>query len=208
MITVGGRRGSGRSTLAKSIAEQLQTDYETKYLSFGDTVRKIGRQTIDSFYSQTIQDHLNGSSPSAPLDDEIVYGVMTEALSRADDAELLIIDGHPKNEVQAQHLLNLADEDERQLAGLIITTTDEATALERLLIRGRRGLNTYLDEDDALNRIHQHDQAFGGAVLYLYNKGLRFERVDTTGSKNASAKKGLSIARSFLKYTNGTNNLT
>ena len=201
LITVGGRRGSGRSTLAENITKALQPEYETAYISFGDTVRNIGRQSINSFYSQDVQNHLNGPVSTSPLDDEIAYGIMTEALSRVDTAEVVIVDGHPKNETQAAHLLDLATEDERNAAGLIITTIDEETALERLLRRGRRGLNTYIDESDALNRIHQHDQAFGSAVMYLYNRGLRFERIETSGTKEESTEKGLFVARSFLHAT-------
>jgi adenylate kinase family enzyme len=205
MITIGGRRGSGRSTLAKHITEQLQQGYDVQYISFGDTVRAIGRQSIDSFYSSTVQDHLNGLGTNTPLDDEIAFGIMSEALTRTDEADLVVVDGHPKNKPQAENLIDLAAADERTLAGLIITTTDEETALHRLLKRGRRGLNTYLDESDALERIHQHDQSFGEAVLYLYSKGIRFQRIDTTESKTESAQRGLIIAKSFLGISEPTN---
>lgn len=198
MITVGGRRGSGRSTLGRNIAEKLQDEHSTLYISFGDTVRAIGQKSIDSFYTHTVQTHLNGPNATDPLDDEVAYGIMSEMLTRTDDADLVIIDGHPKNKAQAENLIDLAIEDERRLSGLIITTVDEETALQRLLKRGRRGLNTYLNENDALDRIHQHDQSFGEAVLYLYNKGIRFERIDTTGTKEESAEQGLFAAKSFL----------
>lgn len=202
LITVGGRLGSGRSTHAKNITEGLQPECDARYISFGETVRAIGRQSITSFYSQPIIDHLNSSTPDAPLDDEIAYGIMTEALTRIDDADLGVIDNYPKTETQAAHLIDLAVEDERKIAGLIITTTDEETALERLLRRGRRGLNNYRDEYDTLKYIREHDQAFGGAVLYLYNKGYRFERIDTSGSKEESTEKGIFAAKSFLNLNN------
>lgn len=201
LITIGGRRGSGRSTLGRNTAESLQDEgHSVVYVSFGDTVRTIARSNdpLDSFYTDVVRDHLNGPNATNPLDDDITYGIMNEILTRTDDADLVIIDGNPKNKTQAENLIELTTEDERHLAGLLITTIDEETALQRLLKRGRRGMNPYVDEKTTLDRIHEHDQSFGEAVMHLYNKGIRFERIDTSGSKEQSTKLGLYAVKSFL----------
>lgn len=208
MIIVGGGLRTGRSTLAKNIAEDFQQTYETRYISFGDTIRAIGHQAlirgsfedeyIDSFYSDTIKKHLNGDSATELLDDDVAWGVMNEALTRTDDAELLIVDGYPKTKTQADDLLNLAIGDDRRIAGLLITTVDEKQALARMLKRGKNGTTQPYDETAALEKLRSYSRSFGEIILHLASKNIPIETVDTSGFKEDSTKQGLHYAKSFL----------
>ena len=209
MIIVGGAIRTGRSTLAKSVAENLQQTYETRYISFGETVRAIGKQAlirgsiedehIDSFYADTIKKHLEGGRATELLDDEVAWGVMSEALTRTDDAELVIVDGYPKTKTQADDLLSLAINDDRRVSGLLIATVDENEALARMLKRGRNNISWSYDAHTALEQVRQYSRSFGEVIIHLASKNIPFETVDTSGAKEVSTRKGLTYAKSFLE---------
>lgn len=208
MIIIGGELRAGRSTLTRNIAENLQQEHNTQYISFGDTVRAIGRQATlpddihdvytTSYYSMIVKDHLESKDAHNMLDDDIARGIMDEELTRTDEADLLIVDGYPKNETQAQHLIDLAINDDRKVAGLLIATITEEEALARMLKRGRGDTPSTYGDKIALERLRQHSQAFGAAVLYLASKNIPIESIDTSSPKEITAEKGLAAIKLFL----------
>jgi adenylate kinase family enzyme len=200
IVLIGGIPASGKTRMGASLTEQLNTpDFHVSHISIGNVIRAIGRHALHSHFTTNITDHLNTYGDTVPLDDEIIYGIASEALSRRDSANLILMDGTPRYRTQVDDVIELALLDERMIRGMLMTTVAKDTAIVRMIKRGSRIANRPpLSVMEADQRIEDYQVAFDPTILKIKHYGWPLEEVETSGSKVESTAKGLQIVRHFL----------
>lgn len=191
IILLGGKPGSGKSRLGRDMAEQLALDSSVEHLSLGERVRAIGRGAI-SRYRYDVTAHLNSDYPEEPLHSELIYGVVSEYLMQASNADLILLDGYPRYLNQIESTYELAIKDGRQLSGMIVTDTSDENAMIRMMKRGKKDLERHeIDPVFAQWRIQSHHTSFEPVLHELQKRGLPIEMVNTTYDKQATTRHGL-----------------
>ena len=125
-LLVLGPQGAGKGTQAKRIS----VDYAIPHISTGDIFRaaiaagsELGRQV----------DPILASGALVP--DEITIPLIRERLAEADAARGFILDGYPRNEVQAAALDEMLAGIGRGLDAILFFDLPDEVATERLLAR-------------------------------------------------------------------------
>lgn len=198
IILIGGMPGSGKSRLGKSIANELRTELSIEHIPVGDLIRAIGRGAIQSFYTKEIRQHLTGPNASDLINNEIMYTVISEALSTHEHIDHLLIDGYPRTLDQLDDLTELANYDARTQVGAIITVTDEDMAVMRMIKRSPRDYEGNLTVDLARARIQQHVNTFTPVLRSLQADGTPIAFVDTSGIKADTNLAGLQSIQEFI----------
>jgi len=126
-IVLLGAPGSGKGTQAK----KLMADRNIPHISTGDMLREaVAAGTRFGQQAQPIIDAGNLVS------DDIMLGVISERLARADAAEGFILDGFPRTEQQAHDLEELLDQLGTPLNAAVLMDVDFDILMKRLT--GRR----------------------------------------------------------------------
>lgn len=198
IILVGGLPGSGKSKLSTNTVKKFEGEITAAHISSGETVRRIGKGAIKSLYSQFVIDHLNSPRATKPIDDSVMFGIMSETISRHDDADLIISDGYPRYESQVNDTLVIAESNNRHVAGLLIVEADEKEILNRLLRRKNRDFTLPLTPITAQERIDHHKRTFDGTVMELYHQGVRFSHINTMGPPEEAATHSYLASKLFL----------
>lgn len=190
--------GSGTSRLGRALVEELSPDITTEHISVGNRIRQIGRGALHSPYQQAVLDHLNGDKIHTPLHDEIVYGIVVEALERYDETQLILLDGYPRYQHQVEASQLLAIIDWRTLHGMIITETDTETALARMILRGERDVNRTITPAQASDRLDTFLLSFEAVKYECERRHIPIKTVDTGGSRTVSTHLGLQAVKDLL----------
>ena len=146
-IVLLGAPGSGKGTQAK----KLMADRNIPHISTGDMLREaVAAGTRFGQQAQPIIDAGNLVS------DDIMLGVISERLARADAAEGYILDGFPRTEQQARDLEELLDQLGTPLDAAVLMDVDFDILMKRLT--GRRTcsltgklLNIYFSSQEELD---------------------------------------------------------
>ena len=146
-IVLLGAPGSGKGTQAK----KLMADRNIPHISTGDMLREaVAAGTRFGQQAQPIIDAGNLVS------DDIMLGVISERLARADAAEGYILDGFPRTEQQARDLEELLDQLGTPLDAAVLMDVDFDILMKRLT--GRRTcsltgklLNVYFSSQEELD---------------------------------------------------------
>jgi len=146
-IVLLGAPGSGKGTQAK----KLMADRNIPHISTGDMLREaVAAGTRFGQQAQPIIDAGNLVS------DDIMLGVISERLARADAAEGYILDGFPRTEQQARDLEELLDQLSTPLDAAVLMDVDFDILMKRLT--GRRTcsltgklLNIYFSSQEELD---------------------------------------------------------
>ena len=146
-IVLLGAPGSGKGTQAK----KLMVDRNIPHISTGDMLREaVAAGTRFGQQAQPIIDAGNLVS------DDIMLGVISERLARADAAEGYILDGFPRTEQQARDLEELLDQLSTPLDAAVLMDVDFDILMKRLT--GRRTcsltgklLNVYFSSQEELD---------------------------------------------------------
>ena len=126
-IVLLGAPGSGKGTQAK----RLMADRNIPHISTGDMLREaVAAGTRFGQQAQPIIDAGNLVS------DDIMLGVISERLARADAADGFILDGFPRTEQQARDLEELLDQLGKPLDAAVLMDVDFDILMKRLT--GRR----------------------------------------------------------------------
>jgi adenylate kinase len=123
-----GPPGAGKGTQAAVLSEKLQIPH----ISTGDLFRAhINDQTELGLSVKQILD----SGKLVP--DEVTNQLVIERLGEPDTGEGFLLDGFPRNVVQADVLGKYLAETDRKLDAVVQLQVDEDVVVERLMARGR-----------------------------------------------------------------------
>jgi adenylate kinase len=126
-IVLLGAPGSGKGTQA----QRLQTKYGVPQVSSGDLLRDaVARGTELGRKAKAVMD------AGQLVSDDIVLGLIRDRLSRPDAANGFILDGFPRNTVQANSLNGLLAELDQPLDAVLLLDVRRETLMQRLA--GRR----------------------------------------------------------------------
>lgn len=159
MIVLLGMAGSGKGTQGKALSEI----FGWRWLSVGEAIRATGG------YEKTI-------NAGNLIPDEDVIELMNKQIEKAEDEGFdLILDGYPRDEVQARYVVEkMAD----KIDGVIVLIVPREELLERLMLRGR-------DDDKERESIERRFEVFvqnSQPILDLFAAaGVPIERVDGVG---------------------------
>jgi len=126
-IVLLGAPGSGKGTQA----QRLQSKYGVPQVSSGDLLRDaVARGTELGLKAKAVMD------AGQLVGDDIVLGLIRDRLSKPDAAKGFILDGFPRNTVQANSLNALLDELKQPLDAVLLLDVRRESLMQRLA--GRR----------------------------------------------------------------------
>jgi adenylate kinase len=126
-IVLLGAPGSGKGTQA----QRLQSKYGVPQVSSGDLLRDaVARGTELGLQAKAVMD------AGQLVGDDIVLGLIRDRLSRPDATKGFVLDGFPRNTVQANSLGALLDELGQPLDAVLLLDVRRETLMQRLA--GRR----------------------------------------------------------------------
>jgi adenylate kinase len=126
-IVLLGAPGSGKGTQA----QRLQAKYGVPQVSSGDLLRDAGRRGTElGLKAKAIM------ATGALVPDDIVLGLIRDRLSQPDAAKGFILDGYPRNVVQADALKALLQELRQPVEVVLLLEVARSSLLKRLA--GRR----------------------------------------------------------------------
>ena len=198
IILIGGSECSGRSRLAKSLVDELYTQMSIEHLAVGDIIRSIGRGALASFASIEVSQHLRGPDAATPIDDDIMYTIVSEALTRYSSADVILLDGYPRFVSQIDHLDDIAILDDRTIAGMIVTQTSEDEAVMRMLKRRNRPFTPQLTASAARERLHESIVNSELVIAEYQERDIPVEFINTSHSKMESTDVGFYLVKRLL----------
>lgn len=146
-IVLLGAPGSGKGTQAK----KLMADRNIPQISTGDMLREA--VATGTRFGQKAKATMDAGNL---VSDDIVLGIISERLARADAADGFILDGFPRTENQARDLEELLDELGTPLDAAVLMDVDFDILMKRLT--GRRTcsltgklLNVYFSSQEELD---------------------------------------------------------
>lgn len=174
-----GAPGSGKGTQAKFLVEK----YGIPHLSTGDLLRSaIAKKTTLGLAAKEVMD--KGDLVS----DDIVLGMLKERLGESDADSGFILDGFPRNLVQAKMLENLLEELNLKLdyALLIEVNPDEVVAriAKRAEIEGRSDDT----EEVVRNRLSIYKEQTAPVAEYYKQQDLVVEIAGTGSIEDVKAR--------------------
>lgn len=130
--------GLGKSTLAKSVAEQLnQAGTSAAVFSIGERLRAISSGQLPSKYSGELAANKDVLFAHAHVDDpRVIHGVVAEYLQQT-DSEMILIDGYPRYEVMLQGYEAMLQANGCETKLVVIIDGSDTLARERMEKRGR-----------------------------------------------------------------------
>ncbi len=123
-----GPPGSGKGTQS----EKLIAKYHLKHLSTGDLLRsEISRKTTLGIEAKKYMDKGN------LVPDEVVIGMINDALDENHDAEGFLFDGFPRTAIQAKELDELLKKKHTCIDVMLALNVTEEELIKRLVKRGQ-----------------------------------------------------------------------
>jgi adenylate kinase len=165
-----GPPGAGKGTQAERLARALGIPH----LSTGDMLRAnvaegtdLGRQAKAFMEAGDL------------VPDELVTAMVIDRLGRDDAACGYLLDGYPRNPVQADALVEAFGEGVLELVLLLEVDADEL--IQRLVLRGQEQGRTDDTEEIIRNRLGVYDEQTAPLVEYYEARGI-LSRVDGRGT--------------------------
>lgn len=174
-IIIMGPQGSGKTTQARLLAEKLGVPL----IVVGDIFRELAKEDMEQ--GRQVQEVLKRGEL---VSDEETIDIVTKRLSLPDCAKGFVLDGFPRNLVQAQDLAKKIDK-------VFYLKVSDKMGIERLLLRGRLDDTKDLIEK-RLEIYHQETEP----VLEFYKKQGVLEEVNGESTIEE-------IFRDILKRLNG-----
>lgn len=154
IVVLHGTPGSGKTTHASKFKELYPTEIE--HISIGDRLRSIRSGEANSAFKQDIDRQAETLAQSAPLDHEIVNGVIFEFIKECPSIACVLIDGYPRFIEQLPSFFKSLDLENSSYLGIISLFISEATCINRLTNRGCRPGEKQVDKDFALWRFDEY----------------------------------------------------
>ena len=173
MIILFGLAGSGKGTQGRALAEI----FGWRWLSVGEAIRQTNE--YDDIINQ-----------GNMIPDEDVIKMMGKQMAKAEDEGFdLILDGYPRDVVQAQWLLDNMPE---RLDGAIILEVPKEELLERLALRGR-------DDDKERASIERrfdiYEQNISSILPLFEAANIPVKRVDGVGKVEEVTARLVEVAK-------------
>ncbi|MBS1538401.1 MAG: adenylate kinase [Bacteroidetes bacterium] len=158
IIVLFGAPGVGKGTQAALLAERKHIPH----LSTGDALRRaIASQSELGIVAKKIVE--SGKLVS----DEIVTGIVKEALSKPEFANGCILDGFPRNQSQAEALDVILQETQKEIYRVININVENEEIVNRMLKRGRKD-----DAEDVIrHRLEIYNNQTAPLLNYYTNSG-------------------------------------
>ena len=180
-----GAPGSGKGTQAK----RLKEEYNIPHISTGDLLRgAIADKTELGIAAKTVMDK------GQLVNDEIVLGMLKERLTQDDAKKGFILDGFPRNLVQADMLDNLLEEINMPAQHAILIAVDPNEVVGRIAKRAEIEGRTDDAEDVVRKRIKIYENDTSPVINHYKNQDILSE-VLGTGTVEQVQHRILSVLR-------------
>ncbi|HEV2831416.1 MAG TPA: adenylate kinase [Hanamia sp.] len=168
-----GPPGSGKGTQS----EKLITKYNLKHVSTGDLLRsEIARKSFLGMEAKKFMDKGN------LVPDEVVIGMINDALDNNPDVGGFLFDGFPRTAVQAEALDKLLSEKDTCIDVMIALDVSEQELIHRLLKRGETSGRADDDNEQVIKaRIVEYHKKTA-AVADYYKKAHKVVLIKGEGS--------------------------
>jgi adenylate kinase len=178
-LIIFGPCGVGKGTQAELIAKKLNL----KHFSTGEILRQaVAEGTELGKKAKAVMD------TGALVSDDIMIGIVKEALANPAAANNFILDGFPRTLTQAEALDKIFDELGYDNINIVSLTANEQELIDRLLKRGRSDDT----EETVKHRIHVYNESTA-PILAHYDGKYNIIEIDGVGEIEA-------INEKILKY--------
>lgn len=160
MIILFGPAGSGKGTQGQILADR----FNWRWLSTGDVIRESHRY-----------DDIINRGELIP-DADVIDIMHTEVDTALEHGQNVILDGYPRDNAQAEHLL---DSYKDQIEGVVVLEVPKTELYERLALRARAD-----DQDRASidKRLDLYEQNICSMLDLLSAQNIPVERIDGVGT--------------------------
>lgn len=169
-----GTPGSGKTTHCGKFKELCP---EVEHLSIGDQLRAIKTGKVSSHYQEKILKQQEILAKSAPLDHEVVNGVVFEFIRQCPAIRFFLIDGYPRFIDQLSIFYKSLEGGGHHCVGVIHLEVSAETSLSRLTGRGERPGEEKVTEEFALWR-YQEYQTYTIPTIATLNKSYPVVKID------------------------------
>ncbi len=154
-----GPPGAGKGTQASRICQNKRL----LHLSTGDLLREeVAAETVLGKEAALIM------NKGELVSDEIVLSIVEKRLIGDFQKEGWLLDGFPRNLIQAQSLQGLLQKLEQPIEGVVLIAIDDQILIQRLLSRGRADDN----EDVIKNRLKIYREKTAPLIDFYHSLGL------------------------------------
>ena len=162
-IVLLGAPGSGKGTQAALLVEELNLPH----ISTGVLLRSAVKAGTDlGLQAKVVMDR------GELVSDEIMLGLIEERLSRADVAQGFILDGYPRNIVQAEALDKLLERLEQPVDEALQIDVDVEMVIARIAKRAAQEDRSDDTEETVRKRMDVYAAQTAPVVDYYANKGV------------------------------------
>lgn len=163
MIIFFGPAGAGKSVQG----QLLSARHGWRWLSAGQLLR-----------DSKDPDLLKVMSTGKLVPSEVTNRLMGEAIGRAKDIDHLILDGYPREMMQAEWLIDTKTHHGRDIALIVVLEVPKSELLKRLAIRGRADdVPEIIDE-----RLRIYRKEMYPILSYFTEKGVNIAHIDGVGT--------------------------
>ncbi len=163
MIIFFGPAGAGKSVQGQILAAR----HSWRWLSAGQLLR-------DTHDSKLINEMQTGDL----VESGRVNDIIGDALGRSKDIDHVILDGFPRQLVQAKWLIDSQPQHQRSIALAVVLEVPRDDLLKRLTLRGRKD-----DEPEIIEeRLKVYRQEIYPILTYLTEQNIRIAHIDGTGT--------------------------
>jgi adenylate kinase len=161
-----GPPGAGKSVQGQLLAAR----HDWRWLSVGQLLRDAGDAEL---LKEMQTGHL--------IDNELVNGIVADAIKNASDIPQLILDGFPRQLEQAQWLVNSQTDHGRDIRMAIVLEVPSSELIRRLKVRGR--------VDDTQETVAERMKTYRSEIYpiltYLTDQNVHVTHIDGNGTVGA-----------------------
>ena len=154
IIVLHGTPGSGKTTHASKFKELYSGGVE--HISIGNRLRSIRLGEVKSRYKSNIDRQTETLAQSAPLNHEIVNGVVFEFIEKCPATTYVFVDGYPRFLEQLPLFFESMSQQNNNYLGIISLFISQLTCVDRLTGRKKRPGEKQVTDEFALWRFNEY----------------------------------------------------